>query len=62
MSVLETGVTRPDLRDQTHNPRFYRAGFGRAVDTTNILPGKVTIKGWAIDLRAQKAWPLASPL
>ena len=62
MSVLETGVKRPDLRNQTRNPRFYRAGFGRAVDTTNILPGKVTIKGWAIDLRAQKAWPLASAL
>jgi hypothetical protein len=62
ISVLETGVRRPDLRDQTHNPHFYRAGFGRAVDTANILPGKVAIKGWAIDLRAQKAWPLGSCL
>ena len=60
MSVLETGVKRPDLRDQTHNPRFYRTGFGRTVDTANILPGKVAIKGWAMDLRAQKAWPLES--
>jgi hypothetical protein len=62
MSVLETGVTRPDLRDQTRNPRFYRAGFGRTVDTANILPGKAAMKGWAIDMRAKKAWPLASPL
>jgi len=60
MSVLETGVPRPDLRDQTHNPRFYRAGFGRTINIANILPGKVAIKGWAIDLRARKAWPLAS--
>jgi hypothetical protein len=62
MSVLETGVKRPDLRDQTNNPRLYRAGFERAIDTANIFGGKVVIKGWAIDLRAQKAWPLESCL
>jgi hypothetical protein len=60
MSVLETGVKRPDLRDQTHNPHLYRAGFERAVDPANLLPGKVVIKGWAIDLRTQTAWPLES--
>ena len=60
MSVLETGVKRPDLRDQMQSTRFYRAGFERAIDTANILAGKVVIKGWAIDLRAQKAWPLDS--
>ena len=60
LSVVETGVARSDLPAQMHNPHFYRAGFGRAVETTNILPGKAAIKGWAIDLRAQKAWPLAS--
>lgn len=58
MSVLETGAARPDLREKTHNPRFSRAGFGRAINPANILPGKVTIKGYAIDLRRQKAWPL----
>jgi hypothetical protein len=61
LSVLETGVARPDLRAQMHNPHFYRAGFAYAVDPANILPGTVVIKGWAIDLRAQKAWPLALP-
>jgi hypothetical protein len=58
--VLETGVKRPDLRDQMHSTGFYRAGFERAIDAANILAGKVVIKGWAIDLRAQKAWPLDS--
>jgi hypothetical protein len=61
LGVLETGVARPDLRAQMYNPRFYRAGFAHAVDPANILPGRVAIKGWAIDLRAQKAWPLALP-
>jgi hypothetical protein len=61
LSVLETGVARPDLRAQMHNPRLYGAGFAHAVDPANILPGTVVIKGWAIDLRAQKAWPLALP-
>jgi hypothetical protein len=62
ITVLETGVARPDLRDQNHNPNMYRAGFARAVNPANLLPGDVSIKGWAIDLRAQKAWPLASSL
>jgi hypothetical protein len=61
LSVLETGVARPDLRAQMHNPRFYRAGFWHAINPANILPGPVVIKGWAIDLQAQKAWPLALP-
>jgi hypothetical protein len=39
---------------------LYRAGFERAVDPANLLPGKVVIKGWAIDLRTQTAWPLES--
>ena len=61
ISVLETGVSRRDLRDQMQNPRVRRAGFEREIDPANILPGKVTIEGWAIDLRKQKAWPLATP-
>jgi len=61
LSVLETGMARPDLRAEMNNPHSYRAGFAHAVDPANILPGTVVIKGWAIDLRAQKAWPLALP-
>src|SRR5262249_32977925 len=62
LTVLETGVARPDLRAQRRNPNFYRAGFAHAVPSAKIMPGTVVIKGWAIDLRAQKAWPLALPV
>jgi hypothetical protein len=59
-AVLGTGDARPDLSDPHHNPNLYHSGFTRAVDAANLLPGEVSIKGWAIDLHAQEAWPLAS--
>jgi len=62
ITVLGTGIARPDLRDQRRDPHFYRAGFAQTISTTNLPQGKASIKGWAIDLRAQKAWPLESPL
>jgi len=60
ITVLGTGVARPDLRDGRHDPHVYRAGFGQTISTANLPPGEVSVKGWTIDLRAQKAWPLAS--
>ena len=60
-TVLGTGVVRPDLRDGRRDRHVYRAGFAHAVSTANFPPGEINIRGWAIDLRAQKAWPLAPP-
>ena len=59
-TVLGTGVARPDLRDGKRDPHVYRAGFAHTLSTVNLPEGEVDIRGWAIDLRAQKAWPLAS--
>jgi hypothetical protein len=61
-TLLETGVARPDLRDQMQQRRVYRAGFDYEVSTANILPGSVSLKGWAINLRTQTASPLSSTL
>jgi hypothetical protein len=60
--VLRTGARRDDLREHFHIPKIEQAGFARTVNPANLLPGDVTIAGWAIDLKGQKAWPLASSL
>ena len=59
MTVLETGVARRDLYKAQHNPHIFRAGFEGTVNAANRLDAGVSLKGWAIDLRAQKAWALA---
>jgi len=61
-TVLETGVPRPDLRERFHIPNMYRAGFSRAVSSGNLADGDLSIEGWAIDVKRQKALPLASSL
>ena len=58
-TVIETGVKRPDLRDGKRDRHIFRAGFAHSASIANLPPGEIRIKGWAIDLRAQKAWPLA---
>ncbi|MDP9253667.1 MAG: hypothetical protein M3O66_01805 [Verrucomicrobiota bacterium] len=60
MTVLETGARRQDLRDRFHIAEIYHAGFSRTVNPANLLPGAVRIEGWAIDLKNQRALPLAS--
>jgi hypothetical protein len=62
ITVLETGIARRDLYKTQHNPYIFRAGFAQDVNVPNFPGGDVSVKGWAIDLRAQKAWPLASPV
>jgi len=60
LTVVETGVARRDLYKAQRNPYMFRAGFAVDVKAANLPGGDVNVKGWAIDLRAQKAWPLAS--
>jgi len=61
-TLVETGAPRADLRDEMQAPGAYRAGFDYGVSTANIPSGAISIKGWAIDLRAKTAWPLASSI
>ncbi len=60
LTVLTTGQRRPDVRAAKNSPHAYRTGFDYSVGIENLPAGEMTIKGWAIDLHAQKAWPLAS--
>ena len=61
--VLSTGARREDLREHFHIPMMEQAGFfSRTVNPANLPTGDVTIEGWAIDLKEQQAWPLASSL
>src|SRR5262249_28292113 len=58
ITLLETGVPRRDLYNIQNNPYIFRAGFAGNVKMAKLLGAAVCLKGWAIDLRAQKAWPL----
>jgi len=62
VAVLETGLSRPDLSAQSARTVDRRAGFSDAIERTNFPAGEVNLKGWAIDLHAEQAWPLASTL
>jgi hypothetical protein len=59
LAVLETGVARHDLSKAQHNPYMFRAGFEGSLKLPNDVTANSFLKGWAIDLRTQKAWPLA---
>jgi hypothetical protein len=60
--MLRTGAPREDLRKRFQLPNIEHAGFSQTVNPTNLPAGDVMIEGWAIDLKEQKAWPLASSL
>jgi hypothetical protein len=62
LTVLRTGVPREDLRQRFHLPQLEQAGFSQTVNPANLPIGDVAIEGWAVDLKKQKAWPLASSL
>ena len=59
ISVVETGVARRDLYKEQPNPYIFRAGFVGTVKAASRLDAGAPLNGWAIDLRTQKAWPLA---
>lgn len=58
LTVLGTGMKRPDLLRLEGEGKVCRAGFARMIKMTNLPGDAVTLAGWAIDLQAQKAWPL----
>jgi hypothetical protein len=62
VSILRPGGHRNDLQRRFQIPKIDQAGFSRVIKTSNLLPGIITIQGWAIDSIGQKAWPLAGAL
>jgi hypothetical protein len=62
LTVLRTGVPREDLRERFQIPQLEQAGFSQTVNPANLPAGDVAIEGWSVDLKKQKAWPLASTL
>ncbi|PYJ07884.1 MAG: hypothetical protein DMF06_14375 [Verrucomicrobia bacterium] len=61
LSVFNPGVRREYLPERDQLPEIERAGFfSRTFSAANLPAGDVAIEGWAIDLKAERAWPLAS--
>jgi len=62
-SVFNPGVPHEYLPERAQLPEIERAGFfSRTVSPANLPAGDIAIEGWAVDLKEQKAWPLASSL
>jgi hypothetical protein len=63
ISVFNPGVPHEYLPERAQLPEIERVGFfSRTVSSANLPAGDVAIEGWAVDLKEQKAWPLASSL
>jgi len=58
ITVFETGFVRRDLSRAQHNPYISGAGFEGTVKLPDPVSAELSLKGWAIDFRTQKAWPL----
>lgn len=56
-TAIPTGRVRPELAE-LYGPLSRKAGFEQEIETSNLPPGGVTIKGWAIDWDAQQAFPM----
>lgn len=63
ISVFNPGVPHRYLPERAPLPEIEQVGFfSRTVSAANLPAGDVAIEGWAVDLKEQKAWPLASSL
>ncbi|HMG05973.1 MAG TPA: hypothetical protein VK581_10955 [Chthoniobacterales bacterium] len=60
--VLETGENRPDAAGPTGNASLARAGFSRTVDARSLPQTGATMRAWAIDLRNERAFPMAGAI
>jgi hypothetical protein len=63
ISAFNPGVPHEYLPERAQLPEIERLGFfSRTVSPANLPAGDVAIEGWAVDIKEQKAWPLASSL
>jgi hypothetical protein len=61
LTLIGTGLKRPDLVNRSEpDGKVCRAGFNRELAVTDLPPDVVGLRGWAINLQTQQAWPLAS--
>jgi hypothetical protein len=60
--IFVAGISgsRADVSVASKKSNSQHPGFAHTIDGGNLPPDAVSIAGWAIDLRTQQAWPLAS--
>ena len=57
--VTETGGNRPDVARHFDDEALGSTGFSGRVDSTPLPSGELKLKGWAIDLQGERAFPIA---
>jgi hypothetical protein len=60
LCVVGTGGIRPDVARHFGSHELHRAGFSGRVDATKLPRGDLIMKAWAIDLRSDRAFPIAN--
>ena len=60
--VVETGGNRPDVAGKLGITALARVGFSGRLDATGVPSGELTMKGWAIDLQHERAFPLSGAI
>lgn len=58
--VFETGGNRPDVARHFGHAALGHSGFSGRVEATNLPAGDLTLKAWAIDLKNERAFPIAN--
>ena len=60
--VVETGVNRPDVAGKLGNTALARVGFSGRIEAASLPTGELTLKGWAVDLQHERAFPLSGAI
>jgi len=61
LTAISTGIMRPDI-SQTYGPAAAKSGFDQEIELSNSPPQSAIVKGWAIDLNTQQAFPMEGAL
>jgi hypothetical protein len=61
-TVLLTGSLRLDVVQVFHAGSLKNCGFNQEIDLSRLPPEAETIRGWAVDFRAKKLFPLGGSL
>jgi hypothetical protein len=61
-SVTQTGIERPDIATAFHTPMLSKAGFSRGFSDANFLGDRVTLRAWSVDLKRERAFPMAGAI
>jgi hypothetical protein len=55
VAAIASGIVRPDVA-RSYGPALLKAGFDQDLETSRLPPEAATLRAWAADLEAQRAF------